>query len=84
MLVLSEGVCEVLGGGMVCKDEDKDDGEEDEKGEEEKDNEGESSDEFVVGGIGSDDHEGGEVGLEEEGGVHCQWRRVDNEWEWEG
>ena len=69
---------------MVGEDDDEDEGEEDEKGEGEEDEEGEGSDKFVVGGVGGDGHKSGEVGLEEEGGVHCRWEGIDNEWGWEG
>ena len=64
---------------MVCENEDKNDDKDDEKGEKEKDNKGEGANEFGVGGVRSDDHERGEVGLEKEWGVHCRWKRIDNE-----
>ena len=68
---------------MVCKDENEDESEDDEEGERKEDDVEEGVDEFSVSGVESDNHKRGEVGLEEEEGVHCRWREIDNEWEWE-
>ena len=62
MLVSCEGICKELGGGVICEDKNKDNGEDDKEGEEEEDDEGEKTGKFEGCGIRSDNHKRGEVG----------------------